>query len=351
MKRRKVSPFSIEIDKLPDYMVEDLLKIDHEMLQYIVRGKIDRIRNKKKTLMIKLSKLLEDLNEPFIEETKAQIESELRKVQKDLESLERINGIVKVLSRIPDFQREWEDISEDDWSRIARLKIKDLLKHERILDNENMLHDILLSIVRPPVKEEIVLAPTEEKIKKTLKAPGTQVKPYPASSKSITISERKFVMMNVEEWKSLLNESLKEERQVELPKNYLAESSGEALNALLTAMLEIPPEKIKYIFTAKKYKYLLSMHEILYNIIKEKRGYEISPNSSEREIIEGEGGIFNIFKAKQELTEKTKNEIRKTYRLKIGQQEYTIMKKILLHGRRAKMIKYVLHEREDACAT
>ena len=348
MKRKKASPFSIEIDKLPDYMVGDLLKIDHEMLQYIVRGKIARIRNKKKILMVKLSEILGGINKPFIEETKAQIESELRKIQEDLESLEKINGIIKVLSRIHDFQKEWEDISEDDWNKIAQLKIKDLLKHERILNNENLLHDTLLSIIRPPVKEEIMLAPTEGKIKKTTKAP---VKPSLAPPKSITITERKFIMMNVEEWKSLLNESLREERQIELPRNYLTKSSGEALNALLTAMLEIPPEKIKYIFTAKKYKYLLSMHEILYNIIKEKRGYEISPNSSEREIIEGEGGIFNIFKAKQELTEKTKNEIRKTYRLKIGQQEYTIMKKILLQGRRAKTIEYVLHEREEACAT
>lgn len=332
-------------------MVGDILKMDHEMLQYIVRGKIARIRSKKKMLMVKLSEVLGGINKPFIEETKAQIESELRKIQEDLESLEKINGIIKVLSRIHDFQREWENMSEDDWNKIAQLKIKDLLKHERILNNENMLHDTLLSIIRPPVKEEIMLAPTEGKIKKTTKAPVAPVKPSPVSPKSITITERRFIMMNVEEWKSLLNESLREERQVELPRNYLAKSSGEALNALLTAMLEMPPEKIKYIFTAKKYKYLLSMHEILYNIIKEERGYEISPNSSEREIIEGEGGIFSIFKAKQELTEKTENEIRKTYRLKIGQQEYTIMKKILLQGRRAKTIEYVLHEREEACAT
>jgi len=348
LRRKKTSPFSIEIGRLPNYTVGDLLNTDHEMLRYIVRGKIDRMREKKKMLMIKLSEASGESNKLLIEETKAQIESELRKIQEDLESLERMNDVIKVLSRIPDFQKEWEDMSEDDLSKIARLKIRDLLRHEEALNNENTLHDILLSIIRPPVKEGIMPTPTEGKTGKT---PVTPVKPTQSSPKSIKITERKFIKMNAEEWKNLLNESFREKKQIELPKNYLTGRSEEALNALLTAMLEMPPEKIKYIFPARENKYLLSMHEITYNIFKEKRRYEISPNSSEREIIEGEGGIFSIFKVKQEFAEKNENEIRKIYRLTIGQQEYTMMKKILLHGRRAKTIEYILHEREEACTT
>ncbi|MEM4888433.1 MAG: hypothetical protein QXJ64_03200 [Thermosphaera sp.] len=153
--------------------------------------------------------------------------------------------------------------------------------------------------------------------------------------------KRKFISLTVEEWIDLLNKCFAEGKQLELPDNFFSESLRRPLRNLITAMLEIPPEKLKIVIS-NRYRYLLEVHTFLYTILKEKEKYTITPDSSTKEYIEGKGGIFSIFPTQVVGEETTNNTKKKTYRIKIGEQEYTIVREVVLENGRAKQISYMV---------
>lgn len=304
LRKKNASAFCIELERLQDYKLGELLNVNLEMIRYRLQAEIARLKDMEKIILSG-------------ESSRAQPESELKNIRQYLRTLE---GTITVLDEIS----EWKGLDEDVWNRIAQLEMRELLSYDK-------------TTLRSIVSGSQLISATKEASKVSREAPTAK---QPTQPESITIEDREFIAISGDEWSNLLNKCFLEKRQIELPKNYLTERKS--LSELLAAMVGEPPEKIRYVLSPKKHKYLFLMHNILYSIMKEKRKYKISPNSSEREIIEGDGGIFSIFQAEQKSMIRDENTIKKTYKLSVGQQEYLISKEIKLDGRRAKSITYFL---------
>jgi len=320
-KRKTYSILDINLKRILEYTIGELIDKDHMLLHYRVRAEIKRLRSEYRILKIELDRISKR-RLPYDEDYRKQIEKRLEDAQRCLETLERVGDKIKILSTINDVEKEYGSEDKELWSNVRQIKIRDILNYEGDIEDRKAVFDFLVRSIKG--------FPHEKPLEKG------QLERQP---KVVSIGEKEYIVMKTEEWIGLLNKCFGEDKQIELPDNYLAENLRRPLRSLIIALLEMPPESIRRVIP-KKYKFLLVANDIFYTLIKEDKVYEITPGSSEKGYIEE---IFSIFQATEIETRKVDgNIIRKIYGIRIGEQEYRIMRETLLEGGRAKLVRYTL---------
>ncbi|MEM2614549.1 MAG: hypothetical protein QXO15_10090 [Nitrososphaerota archaeon] len=329
---RKPLP-EIDIRKLLDYTVRELLNIDHDLLRFGVLAHIRILKKEERVLEGRIKELSGDAGKPYGEEYIEGLKNKLDKVKRDIEIFKSVSSKIEILETIRMIEKELANENKELWNSVMELRLKDLVSFDGDPTDKLAVYNFLASVL----KGLSIEVKYEKKLAEPVSGhPTTQL----LTQSSINVDEKSYISMSVEEWIDLLNKCFMEGKQLELPDNYLAENLRRPLRNLITAMLEIPPEKLRHVLP-KKYKYLLEVHGILYTILKENEKYAITPGSSAREYIEGDGGVFSIFQTDVVSEEVMENVRKKTYRIKIGGQEYRIVKEVLLESGRAKQIRYM----------
>lgn len=348
MIRRKKRLPKINTKKLLEYSIEELLNEDYDLLRYRILAYERLLRREERILEDRIKQLSEESGKHYSEDHGEDLNKRLKSIKRDIEALQKISTILVILNTIREIKRDILDKSVEDkelrdknkelWDNIKKIRLKDMLSFRGDPDDKLTVYNFLISIVKgvelPPLPPEPERKQTE--VEKPLKK-------EPETPNLFVINERDYVGMEVEGWINLLNKCFAEGKILELPEKYLEGSMRRPLRNLIVAMLEIPPERLKYILP-KKYKYLHIIHNILYVILRENRVYTARPGASDLAYIDGEGGIFDIFQARVEGEEMFDNIKKKIYRIKIGERDYMIVKEIVLEkesGReRAKEIRY-----------
>lgn len=326
----------IDITKLPDYKIKDLLNVDHNIIRYKVQAHIKILEREERMLEDEIKRLSGDAGKPYGKDYIESLSKKLDNTRKKLEFFKKIRDEDKfrILETIRSIEEELVQNNKELWDSIMELRFKDLLIFNGDPADKLALYNFLTSILKGvSIEVKFETKPAE-------RVPDKQ-KTQLLMESSFNVDERMYISLTVGEWIDLINKCFAEGKQLELPDNFLSESLRRPLRNLITAMLEIPPEKLKHVFS-KKYKYLLEVHSILYTILKERKKYITTPGSSTREYIEGEGGIFKVFQAEEVSEETTDNVRKKAYRIKMGEQEYTIVREVVLENGRAKQINYML---------
>lgn len=348
MIRRKKPLRRINIKRLLEQTVEELLKEDYELLRYLISAYRKTLMREIRMTEEKLRRISEEAMNSYKEGYLEELKKRLEDLRRDVEVLERISVRIGMLNTIKEIELELLDKSKykgkegeelkkrnkELWDNIKKIRLKDLLDFKGQIDDKLAVYNYLISVIKgielPPAEPLHKPVVEEKPTKREIETPGVHV-----------VNEKEYISLGVEGWIDLLNKCFIEGKHIELPDSYLATSMRRPLRDLITAMIEIPPEKLKYVLP-RKYKYLLILHNILYTIIKEGKTYVTTPGSSDREYIEGEGGIFNIFQARLENEQNLDGVRRRIYGITIGSKEYKVMKEVILENGKAKQIKYML---------
>ncbi|MEM1696674.1 MAG: hypothetical protein QXQ90_08790 [Desulfurococcaceae archaeon] len=339
MKLEKKHLPEIDVTKLPDYKIKDLLNVDHNLIRYRIQAHIRILEREERMLEDEVRRLSGDAGKAYGKDYIESLSKKLDNTRKKLEFLRKVRDEDKVgiLETLRSIEEELAQKNKELWDAIMELRFKDLLSFNGDPADKLALYNFLTSIFKG-VSIEIKL---EAKHAERTESVSDQQKVQLPSESTLVVDERSYISLSTEEWINMLNKCFAEKKQLELPENYLAENMRRPLRNLITAMLEVPPEKLRYVFS-KKYKYLLEVHSILYTILKENKRYTVTPGSSTREYIEGEGGIFSVFPTHLVGEETTSNTRRRICRIKIGEREYTIVREIVLEDNRAKQINYMV---------
>lgn len=309
------------------------------MLRYRVRAYVRALRVEERLLESRLREVSGEAGMPFSKDYVDDLNRRLEGIRRDLEVFGRIDNKIGILATIKMIEKELKDVSRELWNEVERMRLRDILDFDGDPGDKLAVYNYLLGIFKEPragaVDARRATPPAGEPA-------GSEqpTRPEPGVPSSVKVSEKEYVSMSVEGWVELLKECFEGGKLIELPDNYLAESMRRPLRNLIAAMLELPPERLRYVIP-KKYKYLLVLHGILYAILRENERYAVTPGSSDREYIEGEGGIFGIFQADPVGEEATDSVRRRTYRLTVGGREYRIVKEVVLENGRAKQIRYM----------
>lgn len=349
--RRKRKTKDANSGNILEHTIGELLERDYDLLRY-------KLLARKRTLETELRLLEEiirasssDLSRQLTSEYMEELKNRCDMLKKEVELLKTAGAKLTLLKTIEKIGSELEEKSKQSdsdkelregynklWEAIKRLRLKDLLNYSGDPEDKLALYNYLISLVKgvelppPPLETRPIPAVS-------VKLPEKPAEMFSEKPAQLVVSEREFVSMSVDDWRSLLKQCLAENRQLELPKNYLAPSMKRPLRTLLTALLEQPPERLKFIIP-KEYKYLMILHGILFTIFVEKKPYVVTPGSSDKEYIEGEGGLLSVFEASHVGDEAGENVRRRYYVISIGGREYKIVREIQLEGGRARQIKY-----------
>lgn len=339
MKHERDCQPSIDVENILDCSIGELLRVNYDLLRYRVLAHFRALKMKERLLESRLREVSGETDVPLGKDYASDLTRKLEDVRRDLEVLGKISSKIGILGTIRIIEKELRDVNSELWSEIERVKLRDLLGFEGDPGDKLAVYNHLLGILRGPAAG---MAHAKQAVQPAEVPAGKEqpAGPEPMAPGFVNVSEKDYVSMSVGEWVNLLNSCFENDKHLELPDNYLAENMRRPLRNLIAAMLELPPEKLRRVIP-KKYKYLLVLHGILYTILREDGEYVTTPGSSDREYIEGEGGIFGIFQADLLSEETTDNTRKKVYRVRIGGQEYEIVKEVILENGRAKQIKYV----------
>jgi hypothetical protein len=341
LRKRTNSIFKIDLKRILEYTIEELISTNYTLLHGRLKAEIERLKREYQMLKMELDEISKQREKLYDEDYIRERGKTLENIQKRMETLKKVRDKIEILGTISDIEREYSSRDKELWNNIKQIKLNAILNYEGNVEDRNAVYNFLINIVKGfqpeklPEKRMIELpkALPEERVPR--KEPEQPVE----AIEVVNIGEKEYVDMKIGEWVQLFNKCFDENKQIKLPDNFLSENLRRPLRNLIAALLEIPPEKAKHILP-KDYKFLLLVNDIFYNLIKDNKKYEVTPSSSEKGYIEE---VFDIFQAEEVETRKIdENIIRKTYSIKIGEQEYKIMKETLLERGRAKLIRYIL---------
>lgn len=335
LKSKRNSTLNLDLSKLFESTIGELLNMNYKLLHYRILANVDRLRVEERRLRMEIEEISMEHERPYNEDCIRRVKKRLEDIQRGLENFEKISDKIRILDTISIIKGEHKDENKELWDNIEQIKFKNVLNFEGNPEDKIAVYNHLIRVIRGLPPESIFEKPSKRPF----------VEDRPSISKTVSVSEKDYINMNVEEWIKILDECFNEGKQIELPDNYLVENLRRPLRNLIVGMLELSPEKLRRIFP-RKYKYLLLIHNILHTILKENGKYEVTPSSSDKEYVEGEGGIFNIFQTEIENEETTDNIRRKIYKIKIAEREYKIVREILLDNGKAKLITYALIKRK-----
>lgn len=323
-------------EKLLEYTIEQALELDPELLKYLILKNAQILEKNIRLHESELEQLSPSIGIPYIKKRIEKIKEELEKERMLLEEYNKLNP--KIFYTIKDIIEELKKNNEEVSNSLLKLKLRDIVGFNGDPGDKLAVFNYLIGVLKKMLPA-ISLAITIEKIpaKPVIQAPPSRSDNQALNV--ISISEKEFISMSMEDWRSLLDKCFKEGSQLELPENYLSEGLRRSLRNFLISTLELSPEKLKYVIP-KKYKYIHSLHNIMFTLLVEGKSLEITPGSSDKEYIEGEGGLLDIAQAILENDQSTENIKRKIYVLKIGNVDYKLTKEVILENGRAKKIRY-----------
>lgn len=333
MKRKEEHRLgSTDAKNLLEYTIEQALEIDLELLGYMIMKNAQILERDIRIHESELQQLSPNIHIPYVKRRVEKIKKDLDKKKELLDEYSRLDP--RILHTIKNVIEELKKNNEEVANRVLKLKLGDIARYDGDPSDNLAVFNYIIAILKNTLPETPFNITIEKPISQA--PPNKQNVSEPGV---ISISEKDFINMNTEEWRSLLDKCFKEGVQLELPENFMSENLRRPLRTFLVSTLEFSPEKLKYIIP-RKYKYILNLHRIMFTLLIDGKPMEVTPGSSDREYIEGEGGILEITQATLVDSQSIDNKRRKIYTLKIDDTNYKLIKEIILEDGRAKTIRY-----------
>jgi hypothetical protein len=330
--------------RLLEMRIRDLIDEDIDVVKARLIGERKAVKARIRLMEPRLAMLKRELDggKEFLRE----------EYEEQARSLERLKMIedqyAMVLEKLPlinTLRRIGEEVSKDNpglWEDILDLRLKDFLEYTGDVGDAVSLLNYTLSLLKgeelslPKIAVVEEAEDAEEAPRVTAPQPKL-VQPAGGSVRELSMDE--YLRYGINEWRNLIEEALRGDYKVKLPRKYF--THNRSLRLLLKAALEVTPEQFSSILAVRD-KYLLGIHSAAYTLFVEKGRLELYPGSSEEQLLTGEGGLLELYGAEYLGDERGEDYRRKKYKIVIDGREYLLIREVLLRDKRAYLIRYYL---------
>lgn len=324
--------------------IGELINLDTEVIIARLKARINILRKDLsfiKSQIREFESLQSTGEDDYFREKLEELKNREAMIQNKISLYKEIVGRIGMLKTIRMIGEELKSNNPTLWEEILSLRLKDLLNYKGDVEEKLSVYNYLIELIKqvkislPYVSISLEKPSEETQSQLEIKQPSSQLPTVKTSMREVSPEE--FVKYTVEDWESFLKSCFRDGLKIVLPRDYI--KYRKSLRSFLEASINLTPEQLQVILDRVKYRYIVTLHEILYTLVVEQKTYSVLPTSSHEQFISGQDGLFQLFEAKVEQVETSEGK-KKIYIITIVNNVVKICREVEYENKRVRVIRY-----------